>query len=171
MFIFLTYAYFSLRNTKVDPDSYLLLRVALNVLISELLFWVASYTFTFAESFGFWNLVGFFILQDLWFYVTHIMFHHVPYLYQFHKIHHSAYSPVFAWLAHPVDHLVVNLGSFAVAFMTFGNPYWVFVFLSVLESWSSVSGHDEGTPHHIHHKGSSQRYGSIYLFDRLFGSY
>lgn len=171
MFILIPYLYFALKHTKIEPDTSLLVRVLVNIVIAELAFWIGAGHIPVTESFSVWRLLGFFILQDLWFYSTHVLFHHIPYLYQFHKIHHSAYAPVYAWLAHPVDHIIIHLGSVAVPFMVCNNPDWVLIMLCVLESWSSVTGHADGTPHHTHHIDMTKRYGSIYLFDRMFGSY
>lgn len=171
MYIFLAYSYYALLRTKTEPDNHLLFRVLINIFIAEMLFWLGTYTLTFSESFSVMRLIGFFIIQDLWFYSTHIIFHHVPYLYQFHKIHHSAYAPVYAWLAHPVDHIVIHLGSVAVPFMICNNPYWVLCLLCISQCRSSVTGHDENTPHHVHHIDMTKQMGSIYLFDRMFGSY
>lgn len=167
----MSYLYYALKCTQTEPDNQLLLIVLVNVLIAEVFFWIGYHYITFSESFSVLNLVGFVILQDAWFYATHRMLHSNSFLYQFHKLHHTVYSPVYAWLAHPIDHIVVNLGSVAVPFMICDNPYWVLVLLCALECHTSVTGHADGTPHHTHHKNVTKRLGSIYLFDRLLGSY
>ncbi len=49
--------------------------------------------------------VGFFVLHDLINYWTHVLFHRVPVLWQFHRVHHSAevLTPLTAFRVHPVE--------------------------------------------------------------------
>lgn len=171
MYIFLAYSFYALKYTKVDPEGELLFRVLINVLIAELLFWSGTSVMTFPDEFSGWNLVYFLLAQDVWMYTIHRMFHKIPYLYQFHRLHHSEYAPVYAWLAHPIDHIFINLASVGIPFMLFSNPYWTMVLLCMAQCRSSVTGHDNGTPHHMHHRDHTKQLGSIYLLDRILGSY
>lgn len=171
MFISLSYLYFGIRHTKETPDKNLIAWVLVNILIAELFFWLGYLYLPFTESFSLLNLIALFITQDIWFFITHTMFHAVPSLYKYHKIHHSGYLPIYAWLAHPVDHIVIHLGSIGVPFIVFPNPFWVLLSVCIIQCWSSVTGHAENSPHHIHHKDVTRRLGSIYLLDRWFGSY
>lgn len=49
--------------------------------------------------------VGFFVLHDFINYWTHVLFHRVPLLWLFHRVHHSAevLTPVTAFRVHPVE--------------------------------------------------------------------
>ena len=49
--------------------------------------------------------VGFFVLHDFVNYWTHVLFHRVPVLWQFHRVHHSAevLTPLTAFRVHPVE--------------------------------------------------------------------
>jgi sterol desaturase/sphingolipid hydroxylase (fatty acid hydroxylase superfamily) len=58
---------------------------------------------------SFWAMlaytVAFFIAYDLGRFVAHSLLHDIPWLWQFHKVHHSAevLTPMTAFRAHPVD--------------------------------------------------------------------
>ncbi len=63
--------------------------------------WVIAASFTFA----------FFLLDDLMRYVVHRMMHHIPFLWAFHKVHHSATSlnPLTVLRTHPVEGVIFVL--------------------------------------------------------------
>lgn len=171
MYIFLAYWYFALRHTEQIPKPDVLLTVLVNVLFTEALFWTGLQYLDFNKSFSIWRLLGFLLAQDLYFYASHRLFHSVPFLYVFHKVHHQEYSPVCAWHSHLVDHMLINVASVAVSFWLFPNPYWTLVLICIAQCRSSVTGHRDGTPHQLHHLNVQKRLGSVYLFDRLIGSY
>jgi sterol desaturase/sphingolipid hydroxylase (fatty acid hydroxylase superfamily) len=54
--------------------------------------------------------IAFFVLNDLLSYIVHYLFHKIPLLWEFHKIHHSAtvMSPITQYRLHPVELLVNN---------------------------------------------------------------
>lgn len=89
-----------------------------------------------------------------------------------HYIHHSRdVSAILGWCAHPIEHLFLNIGSVAFPFFVFNNTKYILTIIAILEAYWSVSGHVKHTPHHIHHIHMNKRFGSIYIIDRLFGSY
>lgn len=51
---------------------------------------------------------GFFVVYDLVNYLTHVLFHKIPVLWAFHRVHHSAevLTPITAYRAHPVELLL-----------------------------------------------------------------
>lgn len=55
------------------------------------------------------------ILYDLVFYIVHLAMHKIPFLWEFHKIHHSATSlnPITQYRLHPVE-LILNNLSYAI---------------------------------------------------------
>lgn len=171
MFIFLAYWYFAVKYTADTPNNDIFTTVMTNVVLTEALFWSGLQYLDFSESFSLMRLLGFFLAQDLYFYASHRLFHSVPFLYVFHKVHHREYSPVCAWYSHPADHILINVMSVGVSFWLFPNPYWTLVLICIAQCRSSVTGHREGTPHKLHHLNVQKRLGSVYLFDRLLGSY
>ena len=61
------------------------------------------------------------IIMDAAFYVSHYLQHHVPFLWEFHKVHHSAevLTPITVYRMHPVDDLLTgSLASIAIGFLT-----------------------------------------------------
>ena len=61
------------------------------------------------------------IIMDAAFYVSHYLQHHVPFLWEFHKVHHSAevLTPITVYRMHPVDDLLTgSLASVAIGFLT-----------------------------------------------------
>jgi sterol desaturase/sphingolipid hydroxylase (fatty acid hydroxylase superfamily) len=69
-----------------------------------------------------------FLFKDFSSYVVHLIFHKVPFLWRFHKVHHSAtvLNPLTQYRIHPVELLVNNLKGIVVVGMVTG----VFDFLS-----------------------------------------
>ena len=51
------------------------------------------------------------IINDFLSYVTHLLFHKVPFLWEFHKVHHSAtvLNPITQYRLHPIELLINNL--------------------------------------------------------------
>jgi sterol desaturase/sphingolipid hydroxylase (fatty acid hydroxylase superfamily) len=62
------------------------------------------------------------ILKDLVFYFIHLMLHKVPFLWEFHKIHHSAVTlnPVTQYRIHPVELFINNMGYVLISALTMG---------------------------------------------------
>ena len=141
-----------------------------NLLISELTFLLVSCLYTFPEESSIINIIYLLICQDVYFYTTHRLFH-TKYLYQYHKIHHAALHPLYAWHASMIEHIIINIGSFAVSFMMFPNSSLVLTLLVGLQTYTSVDGHSGKTEHTLHHIDNNKRYGSIYIVDRILGTY
>ena len=62
------------------------------------------------------------VLKDFTSYVTHLLQHKIPFLWEFHKIHHSAtvLNPITQYRIHPAE-LVINNFTATIAFgLTFG---------------------------------------------------
>ena len=165
------YLYVSVKksDSSFTPSFSELWQVCINLLITELLYYVAdSYIYTYI-NFSFTNLIMFFISQDIYFYFMHYLFHN--HLYIFHIKHHTEYGPFYAWHATIPDHIFLNLFSFGIPFYLFNNSSLVFVLLVILQIYTSINGHTKKSPHSIHHKNVKKRLGSIYLVDRLLGTY
>jgi len=151
------------------PTMKQLYTVMINVLYTDL---VAVYAFWFSDlfaGFSIFNLIMFFLIQDVYFYSVHRLLH--KYAYWIHKAHHEIYGPFFAWHASIPDHILVNIMSVAVSFWLFPNTKLVLLFIITLEVYTSVNGHTFNSPHYKHHQDVTKRLGSQYLIDRFLGSY
>jgi sterol desaturase/sphingolipid hydroxylase (fatty acid hydroxylase superfamily) len=141
-----------------------------NLLISELLYLISIYTVDLSQ----WRWINFPIIlfvQDLYFYFIHMLFHKVSFLYEYHKLHHSSFSPFLGWYSTIIEHIVLNLGSFAIPIFIFPIHSHLITLLIIMQVYTSVNGHASNSKHEKHHLDHRKRLGSIYLFDRLFGSF
>jgi len=143
-------------------------QVLINCLISDLT--LIFYTKQNTNKLSVFNLLVFYILQDLYFYTVHrFLFHGI--LWKFHAKHHKIkINPADAWNATLVEHICLNLGSVVVPWLLFPNCNTVLYLLVMQQVYTSVNGHKEKSPHSVHHR-YKKRYGSIYLFDRIFNTY
>jgi sterol desaturase/sphingolipid hydroxylase (fatty acid hydroxylase superfamily) len=63
----------------------------------------------------FWMVLGYtlvlFVVKDLSSFLVHYLFHKVPFLWRFHKVHHAAtvLNPITQYRIHPIELLVNNL--------------------------------------------------------------
>jgi sterol desaturase/sphingolipid hydroxylase (fatty acid hydroxylase superfamily) len=82
------------------------------------------------------------VLSDLGFYLVHRTFHAVPWLWRFHRVHHSIDE--MDWLAgarvHPIDQIITKCVSLAPLFML-GFSEWVISAYMLFYSWQSVLIH------------------------------
>lgn len=56
------------------------------------------------------------IINDLFSYLIHYLMHHIPFLWEFHKIHHSATSlnPITQYRIHPLELIINNIRSIII---------------------------------------------------------
>lgn len=127
-----------------------------------------------------WQLLIALIVLDFVFYWVHRWFH-IPYLYQkFHKKHHEyKWTIGFAaeW-AHPVEHLLANQSSMAIAMIFMGvHGFTWFVWLAY-RLWDTFQGHSgyafpfycrQTQFHDFHHTNNVGNYASEFM-DTLFGT-
>jgi len=130
------------------------------------------------------------VLSDFCFWVAHRIFHAVPVLWEFHRIHHS--SEHLDWLAsyrvHPVDQ-IVNSAIIALPAVYLGfSPVAVLIY-AIVYRWHSILLHSNVqvsfgplgkivTPpqfHHWHHANEAEAYdrnfgGQLVVWDKLFGT-
>jgi sterol desaturase/sphingolipid hydroxylase (fatty acid hydroxylase superfamily) len=170
--ISLFYIYRSYKQMYEPPKIHVILNLIQNLFITETLY-LLSHIFGWMPYtyFSFTNLVMFFVMQDLYFYTVHKYLFHNPRFYSFHKKHHGELQPYAAWYAHFAEHVFLNIGSIYVSWCLFPNHSLLFPIVILQQIYTSVNGHSYNSPHSIHHRDLSKRYGSIYLFDRLFGSF
>jgi len=155
---------------ELPCDKHSAINIFINILIAECLY--ASTTIVKPyTNFNIKNIILFLILQDIWFYTFHKLFHSIPILYRIHKLHHSKFGPFFTWYIDWREHVLINIGSFTIPWLLFPNNPIVLVSLIIIQIYSAVDGHKEKSQHEIHHLFNNRRYGSIYLLDRIFGTY
>jgi len=120
------------------------------------------------------------ICADIWFFSLHILCHKIPILYSFHKYHHriSSTSAVSALDAHPIEHLIINLGAVTIGpYLWIGNikTIYLWIILTTLSTCLSHSGYKHflmGTQHNTHHIMSKYNYGQgTYILDRILKTY
>ena len=123
------------------------------------------------------------ITGDIYFYLSHRPLHS-KLLWRFHKTHHKGKVCIAKSLdADILEHLIGNLGSFAIGIILL--HYLGFIFhIYILYLWVAIStintciSHSNGNApydngiHNIHHKFLKCNYGTgFYILDRLLGSY
>lgn len=121
----------------------------------------------------------FFFATEAHFYYSHRLLHENKYLYaKIHKLHHTWPAPValVATFAHPIEHIVGNLGSVGVGPMLCGSHPVVglaWMLLAQVHTYSVHSGYwgDDMGMHDLHHEIFNANYGTNGLFDYLHGTY
>jgi sterol desaturase/sphingolipid hydroxylase (fatty acid hydroxylase superfamily) len=75
-----------------------------------------------------WFTITLVVISDLATYLVHLLMHKVPFLWEFHKTHHSAttLNPITQYRIHPVELIINN----ARHILVFGFVYGVFDYLS-----------------------------------------
>jgi len=145
----------------------------------------------FIKSQPLWlQIIEVMVLADLGFYAAHRAFHAVPFLWQFHAVHHSIEE--MDWLAsyrvHPLDQIVTKSASFLPVFALGFSDAAVFYFV-LLFKWQSTAIHSNSrlslgplrwllaSPlfHHWHHANQPEALnknfaGQLPLLDWLFGT-
>ncbi len=170
------YSYFAVKLSDLPDDSHILTseiinNVTINVLISELLYFIGWLYDPFEYTgLSVKNLLMFFVTQDIYFYLVHKYIFHGP-LWYLHHQHHNYINSYLAWYCSPIEQLLLNLGSVAFSFWLFPNAEWVLVAIICLQTYTSVNGHTPNSPHSVHHRFPNKRFGSIYLVDRLMKSF
>ena len=130
------------------------------------------------------------VIADLGFYLAHRVMHAVPWLWNFHAIHHS--SEELDWLAayrvHPVDQILVK-GASLVPMFAFGFSDLSIGIAGLIYQWQALIIHSNvrvglgplkwliATPefHHWHHSNQTDAHdknfaGQLPLWDVLFGT-
>ena len=130
------------------------------------------------------------VLGDLMLWLAHRMTHAVPFLWRFHRIHHS--SRHLDWLAayrvHPIDQILDSTLIALPALLLGFSPLAVLIY-SIIYQWHSILLHSNlrvslgllerliATPqfHHWHHADHPEAYdrnfgGQLVIWDRLFGT-
>ena len=123
--------------------------------------------------------VVFLFVTEAHFYYSHRLLHENKYLYaKIQKLHHTWPTPValVATFAHPLEHVVGNLGAVGVGPTLCGSHPMVdlcWMLLAQLHTYSVHSGYwaDDMGMHDLHHEIFHANYGITGLFDYLHGTY
>lgn len=121
----------------------------------------------------------FFFVTEAHFYYSHRLLHENKYLYAtIHKLHHTWPAPValVATFAHPIEHIIGNLGSVGAGPMLCSSHPIVglaWMLLAQVHTYSVHSGYwsDDMGMHDLHHEIFNANYGINGLFDYLHGTY
>lgn len=137
------------------------------------------------------QFIAAFLISDLMFWIAHRVYHAVPFLWRFHRIHHS--SEHLDWLAsfrvHPVDQIINAVVIAAPTLMLGFSPAALLVYVTIYK-WHAILLHsnvriDFGpldwlivTPrfHHWHHANQHEAHdrnfgGQLTIWDQVFGTY
>jgi len=130
------------------------------------------------------------VVSDLMFWLAHRLFHAVPWLWEFHKIHHS--STHLDWLAayrvHPLDQ-IVNSTLITLPALLLGFAPEAIALYALAYRWHAILLHSNVAVslgplervivmprfHHWHHADHAEAYdrnfgGQLTVWDRLFGT-
>lgn len=146
---------------ELSPE--VLAQIYSNLVLTELAYGLSRFFNIHKDEFDPFNLIYFFIIQDIYFYFVHKYLHK----YSMHYMHHTQFRPSCAWYADYREHLLLNVGSVGISYILFPNTNLVFHLIIYLQIYTSVNGHTRGSKHHKHHLNSNKRYGSIYLIDYI----
>jgi sterol desaturase/sphingolipid hydroxylase (fatty acid hydroxylase superfamily) len=142
-----------------------------NLFQIELIYFLTWLFYIFPDEYNFINFGLIIILQDVWFFTTHKLAHVVKPIYAIHSIHHKYFGAFYAFHAHKLDHLIINIGSIAVPFFIFPINSNLLNVMMLIQIYIGVNTHTINAPHHIHHLNVTKRLGTFYIMDKLFGSY
>ena len=147
--------------------------VIFNLIISELLYLVAFQYYPFASDFYVMQIPAVFLIQDFLFFTLHKFFHVNKTAFNLvHSIHHESYDSFYAFHAHPLEHILLNLGTLFVPLCFVRVNQEALNMFICMEIYTAVVGHSpHGQPHELHHIYLNRRFGSVYLMDYLFGTF
>jgi sterol desaturase/sphingolipid hydroxylase (fatty acid hydroxylase superfamily) len=114
------------------------------------------------------------VVGDIWFYSFHRLLHWPP-LYWLHKKHHEAVRPVgvLALYAHPVDAILVNLGSMMALHLWLRFSFFQIFLIGTIATTNTILGSHTATKdefHVRHHRLQRYNYGVGLFMDRLLGT-
>lgn len=128
-------------------------------------------------AYGLLKIMFYVIINDIYFYITHKIFHRKFLYNKIHLFHHRVYftSAVSALDANFIEHLLINLGSFIIGPLLWPcnlNIILFWTFLATFNTCLSHSGYNIiSYDHYKHHINKNVNYGGgIMIIDYLVGS-
>ncbi|NGX57933.1 MAG: hypothetical protein K940chlam3_00834 [Chlamydiae bacterium] len=194
------YGYLSRRwfsNIAIVVVNVLLLRLIFPLMAVEMAFISIEKGWGLFSYFGFsggWNFVVSLLILDVMIYLQHVMFHAVPTLWRFHKVHHADldFDVTTGVRFHPIE-MILSMGIKIVTVIAFGmTPLSVLVFEVILNGTSMFTHTNVYIPlgmdrifrwfivtpdmHRIHHSVDkierNTNFGfNLSVWDRIFGTY
>lgn len=114
----------------------------------------------------------FVVLHDALFWSLHWCMHHVDLFWGLHQHHHTVVALTnghFAFVAHPVEHALLNCGTFMLPLALLRVPTELFFVACLYAVHSTMMAHsDPDGRHSKHHTLRTVNYGNTKLFDLLF---
>lgn len=116
-------------------------------------------------------------VSPILFYITHIIFHSVPILYKFHKVHHEFKEPIgiTAAYTHPIDYIFGNLLPLGIIPLSLGIDSFSMTLITVYGRYQSIilehSNYSNINHHQLHHKYFKYNYGAIWIDNILKTNY
>ena len=121
------------------------------------------------------------LITETWFYHAHVFSHHPQIYGKIHKKHHEFTTDSYALIAlycSGYEAVVCNLFSVSLGPLMLGIRGWYLYAWIILVSFNSVFTHSgmvvdwvNNGSHDLHHKSYSYNYGTIGLFDWIYGTY
>jgi len=125
------------------------------------------------------DLIVFAAVEEIGFYYSHRLFHS-PMFYHLHKIHHefTAPSALTTAYAHPIEHLVCNLGPLITGPLLMQSPLETWIIWWCLAITSTITSHSgyhfpllSSPEHHdFHHKYFTSNFGTFGILDWVHGT-
>lgn len=125
------------------------------------------------------QLIFYALIADQWFYWTHRLMHHSWFYRRIHCVHHEWTYPItYSTLyAHPVEHIVVNIGSFLIGPLLSPNNIWMFGIWVAAATLNAVLAHSglrlkytSIEKHDLHHQWLNCNFGTSGISDRMYGT-
>ena len=120
------------------------------------------------------------LITEIWFYHIHLLVHHPQLYQQYHKRHHEFTQPYALTALYCTGYEAVVCNVFAAGLgpvmLEVGSPYiYIWFVLVAVNSTFTHSGLRLGWlmdgSHDIHHETFKYNYGTLTLFDRIYGTY
>lgn len=112
------------------------------------------------------------VLHDALFWSLHWCMHNLEPFWDIHQQHHSVAALTdgsFAFVAHPLEHALLNCGTFMLPLVLLRVPTEVFFLACFLAVHSTMRAHSDPEGRHSkHHTLRTVNYGNTKLFDLLF---
>lgn len=149
--------------TKLD-----LLCVSFNMLLIDLLYFYNPIIVSNNIITDFINIILIILSQDIYFYTSHKICH-LYFFKSIHYIHHSKFDAIYAFYAHPIDHIFVNMFSVVLPYLLFPISNYALTLMVAVQLYGAVSSHSQDLEHQhkLHHLNYTKNLGTIYIIDYM----